>query len=78
MDKINAILSNYECVKCKNTSAVVGDLSATGKGLSKMFDIQVNKFTTISCSMCGYTEFYKDNINGNMSGADWVDIFFGG
>ncbi len=72
------IEQNYRCAKCGSTSCVTGGLAATGKGLSKIFDIQMNKFTTVSCSSCGYTEFYNDNISGRLSGSDWADIFFGG
>ncbi len=72
------IKSNYRCAKCHGTDCIVGGLAATGKGLSKIFDIQVNKFTTVSCTKCGYTEFFNDNISGRLDGSDWLDIFFGG
>lgn len=52
-----------------------GTLSATGSGLSKMFDVQHNNFKTITCKNCGYTEFYKTNNNRT---SDIVDLFFGG
>ena len=62
------------CPKCGHTDASVGNISTTGSGLSKMFDIQTNKFRTVTCSNCGYTELYKDV---GSSGGDLVDIFFG-
>ena len=62
------------CPKCGHTDASVGDISTTGSGLSKMFDIQTNKFRTVTCTNCGYTELYKDV---GSSGGDLVDIFFG-
>ncbi|MEJ7228478.1 zinc ribbon domain-containing protein, partial [Staphylococcus epidermidis] len=52
-----------------------GTLSATGSGLSKMFDIQHNNFKTITCTNCGYTEFYKESANRT---SDFIDLFFGG
>ena len=61
------------CPKCGHTDASVGNISTTGSGLSKMFDIQTNKFRTVTCTNCGYTELYKDV----GSGGDLVDIFFG-
>ncbi len=74
----NQAASRFKCPKCNNIGAVVGDMATTGKGLSKMFDIQSNKFTSVTCNKCGFTEFYKDNITGKLSGSDFLDIFFGG
>lgn len=72
------IQNNFKCVKCQSNECLIGGLAATGKGLSKIFDIQVNKFTTVVCKKCGYTEFYSDSISGKLTGADWADIFIGG
>ena len=62
------------CPKCGHADAEVGSISTTGGGLSKMFDIQTNKFRTVTCTNCGYTELYRDV---GSSGSDLVDIFFG-
>ena len=35
------------------------EFAATGGGLSKMFDVQNKRFTTITCTKCKYTEMYK-------------------
>ncbi len=78
MSNIDIIKQNYKCPKCGNSNCVVDGMAATGKGLSRYMDIQTNRFTTISCNKCGYTEFYKDNILGGLSGGDVLDIFFGG
>lgn len=63
------------CVKCGHTEIEEGTLSATGSGLSKVFDLQHNNFTTITCKNCGYTEFYKADKNRT---TDIIDLFFGG
>lgn len=63
------------CVKCGHTEIEEGTLSATGSGLSKMFDVQHNNFKTITCTNCGYTEFYKESTNRT---SDFIDLFFGG
>ncbi|MGY3479733.1 zinc ribbon domain-containing protein [Staphylococcus cohnii] len=63
------------CVKCGHTEVEEGTLSATGSGFSKIFDLQHNNFTTITCKNCGYTEFYKVDKNRT---TDIVDLFFGG
>lgn len=75
---INEIQRKFCCPKCSHNSVVIGGLSATGKGLSRMFDIQHNKFTTVTCGRCGYTEFFKDNITNQLSAEDFLDFFFGG
>ena len=62
------------CPKCGHGDASVGSISTTGSGLSKMFDIQTNKFRTVTCTNCGYTELYRDM---GSSGSDLVDVFLG-
>ena len=62
------------CVKCGHTEAEVGEISTTGGGLSKMFDIQTNSFSVVSCTNCGYSELYRDT---GSTGSDLVDVFLG-
>ncbi|AGB41329.1 putative nucleic-acid-binding protein containing a Zn-ribbon domain [Halobacteroides halobius DSM 5150] len=52
---------DYTCPKCGNKNYESDTFSATGGGLSKVFDVQNKKFTTITCSKCGYTELYKND-----------------
>ncbi|MCP4900672.1 MAG: GTP-binding protein [bacterium] len=54
---MNAI--NYVCPKCRYTSYETGQLRATGGFLTKVFDVQSKKFTTVTCKQCKYTEIYK-------------------
>ena len=61
------------CIKCGHTKVDVGEISTTGSGLSKMFDVQTNKFKVVSCSNCGYSELYRDV---GSTGSDLADIFF--
>jgi hypothetical protein len=49
----------YECPKCGNTNYETDRLRATGGGFAKIFDVQNKKFTTVSCTNCGYTELYR-------------------
>jgi len=53
------VIENYKCPKCGNTRCETGKLAATGGGLSKLFDIQNKKFTTVTCTKCKYTELFK-------------------
>lgn len=59
---------NYTCPKCKNTQCEVDEFRATGGFLSKIFDIQSKRFTTVTCTQCSYTEIYrtKSSMLGNV------------
>ena len=37
----------------------VGQFRAAGGFLSKVFDVQSQRFSTVTCSRCSYTEIYK-------------------
>ena len=50
---------NYNCPKCRNTDCEVDEFRATGGFLTKIFDIQSKRFTTVTCTNCHYTEIYK-------------------
>jgi len=50
---------NYTCPKCDGKSYTVAQMRATGGILSKLFDIQTQKYTSVTCDNCKYTEFYK-------------------
>lgn len=59
---------NYTCPKCKNTQCDVGEFRATGGLLTKIFDIQSKRFTTVTCTRCQYTEICrtKSSMIGNV------------
>jgi len=50
---------NFTCPKCKNNACEVSEFRATGGFLTKIFDIQTKKFSTVTCTRCKYTEIYK-------------------
>lgn len=50
---------NWECVKCRNKSFEIGEMRVSGGFWSKLFDVQNNKYTAVTCNRCSYTEFYK-------------------
>ncbi|MCF7811550.1 zinc ribbon domain-containing protein [bacterium] len=50
---------NYHCVKCGNTEYETDEFRATGGMLTKIFDVQSKRFTTVTCTRCKYTEIYK-------------------
>lgn len=52
-------MASYSCPKCRNTTYDTGQMRTTGGILSKIFDVQSRKFTTVTCRRCSYTELYK-------------------
>jgi predicted nucleic-acid-binding Zn-ribbon protein len=52
-------IRNYTRPKCNSKTYKVGQMRATGGIFSKIFDIQNQKFTSVTCERCTYTEFYK-------------------
>lgn len=65
----------FTCQKCGNDRYETGELRAAGGFLSKVFDVQNKKFTTVSCTRCQYTEIYRGDSSmlGNI-----FDFFAGG
>lgn len=49
----------YVCEKCGNLHYEADQFQATGGNFAKIFDVQNKKFTTISCTRCGYSELYR-------------------
>lgn len=64
----------YICPKCGCNTYDSDQFQATGGNFAKIFDVQNKKFTTISCTRCGYTELYKSN---NSDGWDILDFLMG-
>lgn len=50
---------DYVCPKCSHNLYDISEFRATGGFLTKIFDIQSKKFTTVTCSRCQYTELYR-------------------
>lgn len=61
----------YVCPKCGHQEYEADQFQATGGNFAKIFDVQNKKFTTISCTRCGYTELYKE-----MSSDGWNVLDF--
>ena len=51
--------NNWQCPKCQNKVFETDQFAATGGGLTKFFNVQNKKFTTVTCSSCTYTEIYR-------------------
>ncbi|MCB0278667.1 MAG: zinc ribbon domain-containing protein [Calditrichaeota bacterium] len=65
---------NWRCPKCEHVEFETDEFAATGGGLSKIFDVQNKRFTTVSCARCRFTEIYKADTSslGNI-----LDFFTG-
>ena len=50
---------NYTCPKCGNRQYEPGEVFMTGSLFTKLFNVQNKKFTTVTCTRCTYTEFFK-------------------
>ncbi|CAG9621560.1 zinc ribbon domain-containing protein [Sutcliffiella rhizosphaerae] len=62
------------CIKCGVKDAATKEIATTGTGLSKMFDIQHNRFIVVCCKNCGYSEFYSKE---SSTASNVIDFFFG-
>ena len=56
-------ISNWQCIKCNYHACDVDKISTTGGMLTKWFNIQNKKFSTVTCKKCKYTELYKATTN---------------
>lgn len=68
-------MSEKGCMKCGSTNAGTKEIATTGTGLSKLLDIQNNRFLVVYCKNCGYSEFYNKEAS---LGSNVLDFFFGG
>jgi len=50
---------SYRCPKCSNVNYEIGEIRAAGSFWAKIFNIQSQRFTTVTCSQCKYTEMFK-------------------
>ncbi len=68
----------FVCAKCRRQGGRVKRFAATGTGLSRLFNVQHNKFVAVSCTNCGYTELYNPQILERKGvGMDVLDLLFG-
>ena len=50
---------SYSCSKCEGSEYRVGAIRSTGSGLTRFLNVQNQKYSTVSCTGCGYTELYR-------------------
>lgn len=50
---------HYHCFRCGHLDCELGTIHAAGGFWSKVFDVEGRKFTTVTCTRCRHTEFFK-------------------
>ena len=50
---------SYSCIKCKGTEYRAGEIRTTGSGITRFLNIQSQRYATVACAGCGYTELYR-------------------
>ena len=51
--------NKWSCLKCGSIDYETGEVRVSGGFWSRIFDVQNKKYSTVTCSKCSYTEFYK-------------------
>ena len=49
----------FSCIKCQGTEYKSGELRTPGSGITRFLNIQNQKYATVACMGCGYTELYR-------------------
>lgn len=68
----NIAMDTYRCPKCGCPEYISDTVQTTGGNFSKLFDVQNKKFVAISCSNCGYTEFYRSDSSTALNVLDFL------
>ena len=58
---------NWACSKCRHKDYEVGEIRVTGGFWTKIFNIQNKTYSSVTCSQCSYTEFYKGKPSSGLS-----------
>jgi predicted nucleic-acid-binding Zn-ribbon protein len=61
--KIAATKSSYTCPKCGSTSYETGQIRVSGGAWAAIMDVENKRYNSVSCTKCGYTEFYKETVS---------------
>jgi len=73
----NEISQAFRCPKCNQHGAHVEQLSMSGTGISRLFEVQPYRYLFASCNNCGYTEIYNlDTLEGKDDLGSLFDILF--
>lgn len=63
------MVSKFNCRRCGNLECISQEVSMSGTGVSKIFDIDYHHYLFVSCTRCGFVEvFNPDVLRGHKSG----------
>jgi len=63
----------FSCTKCQGNGYKTGAIRTSGSGISRFLNLQNQKYNTVSCDKCGYTEIYRAD-GGGVAG-NILDLF---
>ena len=66
--------SDPACPKCSGPMSLRGELRASAGGISAAFEFSNARFESVSCAVCGYTEFYRSGVSAM---GQLADLFVG-
>jgi uncharacterized protein len=49
----------YVCPKCSTKTCEIGEIRTASSFLTKIFNIQNRRFSSVTCTECKYTELYN-------------------
>ena len=56
----------FSCPECGGNSAETGAIRTTGDGITRMLNMQNQRFTYINCTACGFCKFFKGKPSGKL------------
>ncbi|WP_231638506.1 zinc ribbon domain-containing protein [Paenibacillus sp. JCM 10914] len=63
------VASKFMCRRCGHLECITQEVSMSGTGVSKIFDINYNHYLFVSCTRCGFVEVINpDVLRGHKSG----------
>ncbi|MEM7359897.1 MAG: zinc ribbon domain-containing protein [Pseudomonadota bacterium] len=65
---------SFVCSKCDSTGYEISEFRASQGGLQSVIDVESERFQTVSCVECGFTEIYK--ATGTSAGGKILDFLF--
>jgi predicted nucleic-acid-binding Zn-ribbon protein len=74
---LDLLAQEFICNHCGNHGGIAEELSMSGTGLSRLFEIQPYRYGFVSCTNCGFTEVFNLTIlNGKDDLGTFLDILF--
>ncbi|MGI6457902.1 MAG: zinc ribbon domain-containing protein [bacterium] len=62
MDNYKKYFQNYTCPKCRGRSCLTSEVSVSHNQKKFFLAGKNSRFLAVTCSLCGYTEFYNLNV----------------